>query len=111
LLFLKNNKDLAVAPFDKGQGFVTLETTKLVHKAEAEFKNTTMDTRNKTTTYERKIQVTLRKLHKKGKLDDNTYKSCYPSRSTTPSASVAIKAHKPAKHYPGRVITSHIGAP
>ena len=31
--------------------------------------------------------------------------------SVTPSASVAIKAHKPAKDYPARVITSHIGTP
>ena len=29
----------------------------------------------------------------------------------TPSASVAIKAHKPEKDCPARVITSHVGAP
>ena len=44
-------------------------------------------------------------------MDEKTYKTIYPSGSTTPSASVAIKAHKPAKNYPARVIISHIGAP
>ena len=50
-------------------------------------------------------------VDKDGKIDDATYKECYPSGSTTPSASVAIKAHKASKDYPARVITSHIGAP
>ena len=35
----------------------------------------------------------------------------YPSGSLTPSANPAIKAHKPAKDFPARLITSHIGAP
>ena len=46
-----------------------------------------------------------------GKLKDREYKECYPSGSLTPSASVAIKAHKASKNYPARVITSHRGAP
>ena len=66
---------------------------------------------NKTDSYEAKIQRTRRDLHKKGKFDDKTYKSIYPLGSVTPSASIAIKAHKPAKKHPARVITSHIGAP
>ena len=83
----------------------------MIKKAEAEFKNTTFDTPNKTTTYEGKIQRTLRQLYQDGKLSKKIYNECYPSGSTTPSASVAIKAHKPAKNHPARVITSHINAP
>ena len=45
------------------------------------------------------------------KLDEQTYKKVYPSGSLTPTANPAIKAHKPAKQYPARLITSHIGAP
>jgi hypothetical protein len=111
LNYFNRNKNIAVAPFDKGQGFVTLERGKLIDKAQAEFKNTSLDTKNSTAAYERKIQAKLREKHKEGKLDDKTYKACYPSGSITPSASVAIKAHKPAKNHPARVITSHIGAP
>ena len=83
----------------------------MIEKAEAEFKNTTMDTRNKTAQHEAKMQRHLRQLHKDGKLSDKDYKECYPSGSTTPTASVSIKAHKPAKNHPARVITSHINAP
>ena len=111
LSFFKKNEQLAVVPFDKGQGLVTIERNKLITKAEAEFQKTTMDTQNKTKQYEGKTQRVLRKLHKDEKLDDKTYKECYPSGSTTPTASVAIKAHKPAKDHPARVITSHINAP
>ena len=35
----------------------------------------------------------------------------YPSVSLTPTANPAIKAHKPSKDFPVRLITSHIGAP
>ena len=83
----------------------------MIEKAEAEFKNTSLDTPETTTTYEGTIQRKLRQLHNDGKLDDKTYKKCYPSGSDTPSASVAIKAHKASKNYPARVITSHINAP
>ena len=109
LSYLKGRKDLSITPFDKGQGFVTIETPKLIEKAEAEFKNTALDTPNKTTAYEGKIQRKLRQLHKDGKLDDKTYRECYPSGSLTPSASVAIEAHKPTKK--GRVIINHIESP
>jgi hypothetical protein len=71
----------------------------------------TLDTKNSTVSFERKIQVKLREKFKQGKLDEKTYKFCYPSGSITPSASPAIKAHKPQKNHPARNITSHIGAP
>ena len=60
---------------------------------------------------ERKLQNKLRELKKDGKFDAKTYKNIYPSGSTTPTANPAIKAHKPSKDYPARLITSHIGAP
>ena len=104
-------KDIAVTPFDKGQGFVSIEREKLVEKAEKEFQNVSMDTPNTTAALERKIQGKLRQIKKDGKLDKETYKQIYPSGSLTPSANPAIKAHKPSKDSPARLITSHIGAP
>ena len=109
--FFKRNKALSVVPFDKGQGFGTLKTEKLVEKTEKEFTNVTLDTPNGTKTLETKIQKKLRELHKEGKIDTATYKELYPSGSLTPTANPVIKAHKPEKDYPIRVITSHIGAP
>ena len=102
LAYLKSKKDIAITPFDKGQGVVSIEREKLVEKAEKEFQNVFMDTPDTTADLERKIH---------GKLDNATYKQIYPSGSLTPSANPAIKAHKPTKDFPARLITSHIGAP
>ena len=111
LAYLKSRKDLAITPFDKGQGFASIEREKLVEKAEKEYQNVSLDTPDTTGTLERKIQAKLRKLKSEGKLDNATYKEVYPSGSLTPSANPAIKAHKPAKDFPARLITSHIDAP
>ena len=70
-----------------------------------------MKPKETTDSLERKIQNKLRELKKENKLHDQTYKDIYPSGSTTPSANPAIKAHKPSKDYPARLITSHINAP
>ena len=57
------------------------------------------------------MQTTLRPLYQQGKIDKPTYQKTYPSVALTPTANPAIKAHKPSKQYPVRLITSHIGAP
>ena len=112
LSYLKKNSDtIAITPFDKGQGFVSIKREKLVEKSEKEFKNVSKDTEDNTDAVEKKIQRTLRDLHKEGKIDTDTYKNIYPSGSLTPTANPAIKAHKPEKDYPARLITSHIDAP
>jgi hypothetical protein len=59
LSFLKKTKELAVTPFDKGIGFVTLERDELVKKSEVEFNYVSLDTPDITITFERKIQLTL----------------------------------------------------
>ena len=82
----------------------------MIQKVENEFKNTKLDTKDTTETYERKIQAKVRDLHKQGKIDDKTKRQIYPSGCHTPSASVAIKAHKPEKDHPGRIIISHTDA-
>ena len=64
LSYLKNRKDLAITPFDKGQGFVSIEKEKLVEKAEKEFQNVSLDTPDTTGSLERKIQTKLRQLKK-----------------------------------------------
>ena len=90
---------------------MSIDREKLVEKAEKEFNNVSMDTKNTTNADQTKIQIKLRDLHKQEKLDTPTYQKLYPSVSLTPSATPVIKAHKPNKDYPARLITSHIGAP
>ena len=48
LAYLKKKRDIAITPFDKGQGFVSIEREKLVEKAEKEFQNVSMDTPDNT---------------------------------------------------------------
>ena len=79
LSYLKKNKDIAVTPFDKGVGFVTIENKKLVEKSEKGFENVKLDTPDTTDAYERKIQNKLGDLKKEGKLDNKTYKDIFPS--------------------------------
>ena len=112
LSYLKKNKEnIAVVPFDKGQGFVTIEREKLVEKSEKEFQNVTLDTRDTTNSLQTKIQTKLRDLHNKNKIDTATYKKIYPSTSITPTATPVIKAHKPQKDHPARLITSCVQSP
>ena len=112
LSYLKKNRDkIAVVPFDKGQGLATMDREELVKKSEKEFKNVTLDTKDTTQTHQGRLQRQLREYHKDGKLDDDTFKAVYPSSSVTPTANPAVKAHKPEKQFPIRLITSHIGAP
>ena len=75
LAFLKESENLSVTPFDKGQGFCTIETEKLVEKVESDFCNITLDTRNNTNSYETKIQTKLRELLRDGKIDKKKQKS------------------------------------
>ena len=56
-------------------------------------------------------QTKVRPLYQHGKIDKKTYQGVYPSVALTTTANPAIKAHKPTKNYPVRLITSHIGAP
>ena len=101
LSYLKKNKDkIAIIPFDKGQGFVSIEQDELVKKSEAEFSNVSLDTKDTTKALQTKIQNKLRELHKQDKIDKDTYTRIYPLVSLTPTANPAIKAHKPAKNYP-----------
>lgn len=74
LTYLKSKKDISIAPYDKGVGFVVMEKEELVKKSEAEFKNVMLDTPDTTSSFEGKIQRTLRQLHREGKIDNETYK-------------------------------------
>jgi hypothetical protein len=108
---LIKDKKLAVAPHDKGLGFVTLEPKKLKEKSYAAFQNVTSDTPDETIKLEGQIQRKLLKLKKDGKISDKDYNQIRPSGCVPPSSTPQIKAHKPTKDYPARNIISHRGCP
>ena len=58
-----------------------------------------------------KIQKKLCKLRKENKFTNKTYFELYPSDPIPPRLYGTIKAHKPEKNFPMRVIVSTIGTP
>ena len=50
-------------------------------------------------------------MNKKGRFTKKEYESIYPSDAIPPRMYGTIKAHKPEKHYPMRIVVSTIGTP
>jgi hypothetical protein len=103
------NKEIVVAPHEKGIGFVTLEPDSLKQKAYAAFQNVTSDIPDETNKLEGQIQRKLLKLKKDGKLNEKDYNQICSSGSIPASYAPQVKAHK--KTYPVRNIISHHGCP
>ena len=60
MAYLKKHKeDIAIVPFDKGEGFISIERKKLIEKSEKEFSNVKLDTKNTTQSHKTKIQGKL----------------------------------------------------
>jgi hypothetical protein len=105
------NKEIKVAPYDKGKRFVVLDPDDLKQKTLAEMGNVTLNTKDDTQNLQKKINDTLNRLHQEEKLTETVLKKLKTTDPLTPSAWTAIKAHKPEKDHPARIVISHIGCP
>ena len=108
---LKSDHQNVIYPFDKGAGLVRIDRDDAIAKIEEQLGNTEIITQDPTPALARKFQNTLRPLHQAGKLTDKEYKKLYPSDPIPPRMYGTIKAHKPEKNYPMRVVVSTIGTP
>ena len=108
---LKSDSDNVIYPFDKGAGLVRIEKDDAIAKIEEQLGNTEIITQDPTPSLARKFQNTLRPLHQAGKFTDKEYKKLYPSDPVPPRMYGTVKAHKPEKNYPMRVVVSTIGTP
>ncbi|XP_066926268.1 uncharacterized protein [Clytia hemisphaerica] len=108
---LKSDNQNVIYPFDKGAGLVRIDRDDAIAKIEEQLGNTEIITQDPTSTLARKFQNTLRPLHQAGKFTDKEYKKLYPSDPIPPRMYGTIKAHKPEKNYPMRVVVSTIGTP
>ena len=59
----------------------------------------------------KKFQTTLSAIRKEEKLSNKLYYEMYPSHAVPPRMYGMLKAHKPQKNYPMRLVVSTIGAP
>jgi hypothetical protein len=108
---LTKKKNISVAPFDKGKGFVVLDTEDLKNKAYKEMDNVTFNGKDITKKLERNICTAIDKLYSEDKISEKQKKELKPSDSIAPASWPAIKAHKRDKNYPVRNVVSHIGCP
>jgi hypothetical protein len=73
--------------------------------------NVTLNTKNDTQNRQKKVNDTLNQLHQEEKLTEDILKKLKTTDHLTLSAWTAIKAHKPDKDHPARIVFSHIGCP
>jgi len=102
-----NNNDIAVYPFDKGSGLVLMKKDEALQKLKEQVGETKVVKRDPTSAFATEIQKTVRKI--KEKISQQEYRDVYPSDPIAPRVYGVIKAHKPEKNFPMRMIVSTIG--
>ena len=108
---LKKNNIISIYQFDKGSGFVRIEKQDAIQKIKYQIGEINTLTEDPTNSFAVKIKTTLSKLNKKNKFTKEEYEVIYPSDPIAPRMYGVIKAHKPEKNYPMRIIVSTVGAP
>ena len=108
---LKSEENIRIYPFDKGSGFVRIKHEDAIKKIEEQIGETKVCTDDPTNSLIRQFQNKLRNLKKEEKLDDKLYRKLYPTDGIPPRMYGLIKAHKPGKNFPMRMVVSTIGSP
>ena len=108
---MKDDPDISIYPFDKGTGLVRLKTEEAINKIREQIGDTDIVERDPTDTFARDIRNALAPLNKKGRFTKKEYESIYPSDAIPPRMYGLVKAHKPEKNYPMRLVVSTIGSP
>ena len=104
---LKSNSDVLVYPFDKGSGLVLIKKEEVLQKLKEQVGETKVVKKDPTSAFATNIQNMVRKI--KDKITKQEYRDIYPSDPIAPRMYGAIKAHKPEKNFPMRMIVSTIG--
>ena len=108
---LQKDGKLRVHEFDKGCGFAIVTNDTAKETIEEQLGKATKAKIDPTSRLTNKIQKNLGKLRKENKFTNKTYFELYPSDPIPPRLYGTIKAHKPEKNFPMRVIVSGIGTP
>ena len=108
---LQNNDKIRVHEFDKGCGFAIVTDDTSNEKIEEQLGKATKAKIDPTSRLTNKIQKKLCNLRKENKFTNKTYFELYPSDPIPPRLYGTIKAHRPEKNFPMRVVLSTIGTP
>ena len=102
---------ISIYPFDKGTGLVRLKTEDAIQKIREQIGDTDIVDTDPTDNFARDIRIKLAPLNKKGRFTKKEYELIYPSDAVPPRMYGLVKAHKPEKNYPMRLVVSTIGSP
>ena len=108
---MMNDPTISIYPFDKGTGLVRIKTDDAIEKIREQIGDTDIVERDPTDSFARDIRNKLAPLNKKGRFTKKEYESIYPSDAVPPRMYGLVKAHKPEKNYPMRLVVSTIGSP
>ena len=108
---LKQDETIKVFPFDKGNGFAILNSDDAIKKIEEQLGKAKVVDFDPTQKQANKIKTILSKLRKEDKLTNKKFFELYPSDPIQPRMYGMLKAHKPGKNYPMRIVVSTIGTP
>ncbi len=108
---IKEDPTISIYPFDKGTGLVRIRTEDALQKIREQIGDTDIVDRDPTDAFARDIRNALAPLNKKGRFTKKEYESMYPSDAIPPRMYGLVKAHKPEKNYPMRLVVSTIGSP
>ena len=106
---VKENNHVDIYPFDKGNGFVRIEHDKGLEKIHKQIGPTRVLNEDLSSSYA--VKINLSQLSKKQRFSKTEYDNIYPSDPIPPCMFVLIKAQKPVKSYPMRIVLSTIGTP
>ena len=108
---IREEVDVSIYPFDKGSGLVRINNEDAKNKLLEQIGNTKIINEDPTPSFATKVRNTLCKINKRKRFTKKEYELVYPSDAIAPRMYGSIKAHKPEKDYPMRVIVSTIGTP
>ena len=106
---IRNDDETSIYPFNKGAGLVRISTESAKQKIREQLGETNVTDTDPTDSFVTKIQKKLSTLRKLGRFTDKEYEQMYPSDAIPPRMYGMIKAHKPEKNYPIRLVVSTIG--
>ena len=106
---MKEDTEIDIYPFDKGNGFVRLSKEMSKTRMIEGIGQTKILKRDPTKTHLKKVQDLLVKIKEETDMPLDLYRQLYPSDAIAPRAYGQCKAHKPSKAYPFRILVSTIG--
>ena len=107
---MKEDPDISIYPFDKGNGLVRIKTEDATKKIREQIGNTVIIADDPTDNFARDIKNALSPLNSKGRFTKKEYEAIYPSDAVPPRMYGVVKAQKSEKDYPMRLVVSTIGS-